>query len=1492
MTDNNNLAPTGTFSGGKGKSKTPKEDANTLRSRAVGRMLDLLSEGPIEGLVGGKRGIYINEVSWESSGGKENFTGLTAELRNGDATQEAIPGFPSVEREIGSGQVIRYGNITNQPEIKPEIQISDSLVDAVRVTLQVDALAFTQKDGDIVGNSVQIRIEVKNAFTNYATVITDTISGKTTSPYERAYRINLPKDPALPDMGAPFRIRVSRLTTDSDQIKNQNGTSLSHYTEIIDNKLSYPDTAYVGVTFDTQLFDEGIPRRQYLIDGLKMAVPSNYYPKGIEIENFVPLSQDFTGTSWTKKDIATPLVSQNVVAPDGTESAQVLVPNSTSTTHHLSRAAVVTGMSAKVDHVASVYVKRINAACSGVRFQVYAQSGSTTYGSYQLDLNFTTGAVTYADTSLTANGGRNVGWGCEELDDGWYRLWMAGYPSSTVATLMPRVWLFGSSFGNTTFAGNSSTQYAAVWGFQIHKGVSPYQYLPNTTTAKATGLSAERYYSGNWDGTFKTAWTNNPAWVLFMLLTHPRIGMGQWINESMIDKWALYGLAKYCDELVPDGYGGYEPRFTFNGVIRNRDDAYNVIQNIATSFRGIVYWGAGSTLVSWDAPKDASILVTPANVIDGLFDYKGVGWKARHSAVLVKWNDPNNLYKDAIEVVEDQDLIQKFGWKPLETAAIGCTSRGQAYRWGKWILYTEKYETETVVYKASFDHMVKDGTAVMPGDIIKVLDPSYAGIRNGGRVIRTVRNYLTYSDQVNAASWTKTGVTVTANAVSRQNMMFDRITETTANSGHFVRQDINLGAAKVASGAVHNFSALISRTSDTNIADVMFRITNAAGTAVSEIAFNLDTGNFTLTPGDFLLAHPHAIVVGGNGAERVWRVCVDFTTLENPAENDTLRASVHALDAEGASSYAGNVSRSFLLAQLQISNGEDSVDFINTEASPRQAILVDYPVTIQSSTAYTVSAVLPSGQVEDRNVISPAGERSLIQLATDFSEDPLSNAMWILSSADVEPRLFRVLSVREQESNIVEVTALYHNPQKFGMVERDLKFEEPSFSALSLDAVEPPTNLRTTEYLFSTIVNSIQTAVTLSWTPPRNEPRATLYDVQIKAPGEDWRQHATLSDVSVTIEGIHQGFYSFRVRAVGAIGSASEWQTLEDLELFGLTQKPPNVQNFNMNAVGDQAYLTWTPATDPTVDHYVVKIENVVTDAQWGSGIKVLENIPRTASHVYVPLRFGTYMIKAVSIADVESVSPALVISDVAGINNFNATETVVAEPAFLGTRQNCSVVNNTLVTTPTDGLYPEEAIYSLQGYVDLGEVYTNRLTPTITASGQRADYTMSTWSSLASVERLDGGVENSWSIVIEYATTRANPATATADDWTDWKPLIIGDSTARAYKFRLRLHSYDTSVQVRVGNFQVVIDMPDRVEGQQGIVVPGSALITTGLDVTYANPFKMKPAVAVTVQNALVNDVVALSNETRTGFNIKITNGGTPVSRTINWVAKGYGKA
>lgn len=238
-----------------------------------------------------------------------------------------------------------------------------------------------------------------------------------------------------------------------------------------------------------------------------------------------------------------------------------------------------------------------------------------------------------------------------------------------------------------------------------------------------------RTYSGGWDGTFKTAWSNNPAWVFYDLVLNKRYGLGNRVDASMVDKWGLYAIAQYCDVMVADGRGGWEPRFTCNCVVQTQADAYKVLQDLATTFRGIAYWGPGSVVAASDMPADPVYVYTAANVIGGQFKYVGSALKTRYTTALVSWNDPANQYKQAVEYVPDQDGISRYGVTKAQITAFGTTSQGQAHRLGLWTLLTSRYETNTVSFAVGLD-----GTLCAPGQVIAIADPAKAGKRIGGRV--------------------------------------------------------------------------------------------------------------------------------------------------------------------------------------------------------------------------------------------------------------------------------------------------------------------------------------------------------------------------------------------------------------------------------------------------------------------------------------------------------------------------------------------------------------------------------------------------------------------------------------------------------------------------------------------------------------------------------------------------------------------------------------
>lgn len=502
--------------GGKGGGETasgPREAPDSLRSKQFARVLDLVSEGEVSGLVAGMKSVFLDDTPIQNADNSFNFQDVTLHTRVGTQSQSYIPGFPAVESENSVSVEAFYAT----PVVR---SISNANVTAVRVTLSVPQLSYQNPTtGDLGGDAVGIAIDLQTNGGGYVQMLADTISGKTTTAYQRAYRIELAGS-------GPWDIRVRRTTADSGESNRINHVFWSSYTEIIDHLLRYPNSALCGVQIDSAQF-RNVPRRGYHMKGLKIQVPINYNPE-------------------------------------------------------------------------------------------------------------------------------------------------------------------------------------------------------------------TRGYAGNWDGTFKIAYTNNPAWCFYDMLTTSRYGLGEYLDATQIDKWALYTIGQYCDELVDDGFGGTEPRFTCNVYFQTQEEAYTLLQNMASIFRGMVYEAGGYVTAVQDAPADPVMLYTPANVIDGLFTYSGSAIKARHTVALVSWNDPADRYKQKIEYVEDEEGIGRYGVRVTEFSAIGCNSRGQAHRAGKWLLYTERLETDTVTFRTGLD-----SAYVTPGEIVKIADPNVAGERLGGRILSATTGSVT-----------------------------------------------------------------------------------------------------------------------------------------------------------------------------------------------------------------------------------------------------------------------------------------------------------------------------------------------------------------------------------------------------------------------------------------------------------------------------------------------------------------------------------------------------------------------------------------------------------------------------------------------------------------------------------------------------------------------------------------------------------------------------
>ncbi|WP_288431836.1 host specificity protein J [uncultured Stenotrophomonas sp.] len=492
--------------------RTPVETPDSLHSISYAKVLDLVSEGEIRGLVAGNQSIYLNEVPIQNSDGSFNFNGVKVETRSGTQDQEYIPGFPSVENEIGVGVELR-----DTPVVRAA---SGQDLSAIRIRFGVPALQRQNtENGDTEGYAVEYAIDLSTDGGAFSTVLSNAFRGKTTTEYQRSHRIDLPP-------GNQWQARIRRLTPNANSSTVADTVNVISMTEIIDVKLRYPNCALAAIQIDGSQF-QGKPTTAYRIWGRIIRVPSNYDP-------------------------------------------------------------------------------------------------------------------------------------------------------------------------------------------------------------------IARTYTGVWDGTFKSAWTNNPAWVFFDMVTNDRFGLGDRIPLDWVNKWRLYEIAQYCDQLVSDGMGGMEPRFTCSLYLQTRESAHKVLQDMASMFRGISFYAAGQIMASADMPKDPVYTYSQANVVDGKFTYIGSGGKARHTVALVSWSDPDDFGRQKVEPVQLQEGIARYGVNQIEVTAFGCHSKSQAQRVGLHILYSENLETETVSFAVGLDAL-----NCMPGDVIQVANSKRAGRRNSGRISAATASSLT-----------------------------------------------------------------------------------------------------------------------------------------------------------------------------------------------------------------------------------------------------------------------------------------------------------------------------------------------------------------------------------------------------------------------------------------------------------------------------------------------------------------------------------------------------------------------------------------------------------------------------------------------------------------------------------------------------------------------------------------------------------------------------
>jgi predicted phage tail protein len=704
----------GGAAGGNSSPKQPVIAPNTLRSRATARILEVLSEGPIKGLVDGLKSVYLDKTPVLNQDGSANFNVPEAYFRNGDPEQDVIPGYPASEAEINVGVELKY-NVPVVRRIAPG-------TDAARLKIRATSLFTQQQLGDVDGATVIFNVEWNIGSAGWISIATVTIQGKTTSPYERSLRVALPKTAQTVDL------RITRTVPDSGTSDSGGGISSSatywpSYTQIVDGTLSYDDTALAAMTIDAQYFPN-VPTRGYLLDGILCQVPSNYYQEDGTWSNYATQSADFTNTTAWPRGGAGQVTRSRAV--DAASASGYTSTMTTSIVGPLQMDNPLVAINGRMQWSGEWYFKLGTAATTQMNFQLMLKDNLN--NGRTITYTGATGVTTRASTG-TAGVWQEDAFESVDLGNGYrrMRLTMTLVNTGTNPTSVRiRVSLLNmATIGDT----------ALLQGVSFFPGTQYGKFITTADTVPVMGPLGfpPRYYDGDWDGTFKSAWTDNPAWVLYELATNKRFGTGRDIDAAAIDKWGLYECARYNDEMVPDGLGqgGTEPRFTCNCVINTREDAYKVLNAVAACMRAVLYSANGTIFIVQDRPVVSwGRLFSPANISDGIFDYTGGDYRSRFNAAAVTWNDPSQDYEPAVELVTDPMLISTQPYRDTETTAYGCTVRGQAIRHGRWLIYTNQEESEVVSFSTALEN-----ADVRPGDGILIQDPSRAGVRLAGRTL-------------------------------------------------------------------------------------------------------------------------------------------------------------------------------------------------------------------------------------------------------------------------------------------------------------------------------------------------------------------------------------------------------------------------------------------------------------------------------------------------------------------------------------------------------------------------------------------------------------------------------------------------------------------------------------------------------------------------------------------------------------------------------------
>jgi predicted phage tail protein len=1094
--------------GAGGASRAAKEDPNTLQSNAIARIVEILGEGEIVGLVTEDgtpctpdnygMATFLDETVVQNSDGSANFNGIAIEQRVGLPTQEPLYGIEGVETEI----VVGGGNGV---EVRSLLGGSGYLINTAAISGGVLTVTTrTTSDGAAVPHGLEVG---------------DWIGVGHTDDKDRPNHL----DGYYQVTSVPNPTTVIADATGKDDI------SISVTIKGTD-KFDYNNKTYRGTNYGDEVF----PQPKFGLSGFHVATINDVDFDAVRVTMRVP--------GLTTADPKTGDLHGNVVAYD----IQVSTDDGPYET---------------------VLEDIIEGKCTGVYERAFRVTlPKPAVDNWKLRIFRAT-----SDAERTTE------------QKSLFLSRLTGIIDNKL--IYPNVALIGLIASAQEFGGTIPSRAYRIRGLIIQV---PENYDPETRT-----------YTGMWSGDFKYAWTNNPAWVYYALATNRRYGLGEYIRPEQIDKWSLYQIAQYCDELVDDGFGGQEPRFTFNHVFTTRAQAYDTLMTLSAAFRGMVYWSNGAIIPVQDAPSDPVMIVSPANVIDGTFTYQGTALTSRHSVVFVSWTDPNDFYRPNIEIVEDPDLLQRYGWKQTDITAVGCTSRGQARRLGRWVLESVKSEKQVVTYRCGLDHM-----RVMPGSVIAVADPAIADIRYGGRLVETTgygtdqTNYIRNSiaDGGNApstlpANWssTQTGSGITLSVIG---------TGTTDSGLEYI--DIRLSG--VATGATTQYDLFFE--GNTQIAAAAGE-TWAGSVYVHAIAGSVNniqqikTGVFNYTAGGALINE----VWGGDALTQVDGATKIITRGPlRPQAVATLSGGTTAHVNMGlrVSYSAAAVDVTLRIVGPQLQENVYPTKYIRTagaaatEEVPSQThITVDEAISLQGDDV--VSVVMSDGSVVDRPVdYLPAqtGNQTTFIVSSAFPEAPRAGSMWAISSSVVETRKFRVSQIRQSEPNIFEITATEHDPNKYARVEEGISFVTPSFSLAPSGPIKAPTNIVTEETIYR-VNNQVRTRFTISWRNP-GDSRINYYEVYARryleggVSSENWTLVTNTPTFSTDMYDIAPGLYDIRIRSRSVLGF-STYTTLEQVNVVGKSAPPADVANLTAHPEVGGVTLQWDEVTDIDLIGYDVR---------------------------------------------------------------------------------------------------------------------------------------------------------------------------------------------------------------------------------------------------------------------------------------------------------------